>query len=142
MWILTTTGMFSVVEYDEGQEATAPQLPKGVSAQDALLVRARSEADLRAMLSASELPRSRATSTPHADYPWRAVLTRAEWVRFVTLETQRLDYPNFKARVLELQGKERHDAYMRVWSTLRSLESTAGSDSDEPDSNEEDSALW
>jgi hypothetical protein len=140
MWILTTTGMFSVVEYDEGQEAIAPQLPQGVSTQDALLVRARSEADLRAMLSASELPSSRATSTPHADYPWRAVLTRAEWLRYVSVETGRLDYPNFKARVLEVQGRERHDAYSRVWSILRSLETADTLDvADEPP---EDPALW
>jgi hypothetical protein len=121
MWILTTTGMFSVVAHD-GQRANAPQWPQGVSSEGALLVRARSEADLRAMLSATDLPSSRAMSTPNADYPWRALVTRAEWARFMTLEIQRLDYANFKARVMEVQGRERHDAYSRVWSILRSLE--------------------
>jgi len=123
MWVMTTTGMFSVVAYD-GQTANAPRLPKGLRPDDALLVRGRAECDLRAMLDAVELPRSRAVSTPAADYPWKALLTREEWLRFLSTETERLDYPNFKSRVLEVQGTERHDVYSRVWSVLRSIETS------------------
>jgi hypothetical protein len=121
VWVMTTRGMFSVVAYDEGRTAAAPPLPAGLQSSDALLVRARTEDDLVAMLSAIQLPGSRALSTPSADYPWRAVIGRGEWARFLSLEVERLDYPNFKAKVLEVQGRERHDVYTRVWSTLRSL---------------------
>jgi hypothetical protein len=140
VWLLTTTGFLSVVTYDPGPEAPALPLPDGAGPRELLLVRARVETDLTAMLDALELPRSRTASTPTADYPYRAVLTREEWGRYISQETQRVDYPNFKARVLELQGSHRHDVYSRVWATLRSLESTAGRDrGDEPP---EDSALW
>ncbi len=121
MWLLTTTGFLSVVAFDPGPEAPALPLPDGAGPRDLLLIRARVETDLAAMLDALELPRSRAASTPTADYPYRAVLTRDEWGRYVSQETQRVDYPNFKARVAELQGGARHDAYLRVWAILRGL---------------------
>lgn len=124
MWILTTTGMFSVVSYDEGHQALAAPMPPGTSQGDMLLVRCRVEDDLLAMLSAIELPSSQAVSTPKADYPWRAMVARQQWARFLSLEVERLDYSNFKSRVLETQGSERHDVYLRVWTALRSLQRT------------------
>ena len=123
MWVMTTTGMFSVVSYDQSRPAGASQAPDGVGLADRLVVRARAEQDILGMLDAVELPRSRAHSTPNADYPWRAILSRHEWIRFLALEVHRLDYTNFKGRVLQAQGRERHDTYMRVWSALRSIRS-------------------
>lgn len=127
--------MFSVVAYDERLKAPAPPMPEGMRSSEALLVRTRAEGDLRAMLSALELSGSRALSTPNADYPWRAMLSRGEWGRFLDLEIQDLDYPNFKSRILEAQGPARHDVYSRVWSTLRAIDradaptSSAGNES-------------
>lgn len=122
MWVMTTTGMFSVVSDDLSRQADAPQAPDGVGRPDGLVVRARAESDILGLLDALELPRSRAVSTPTADYPWRAILSRDEWIRFLAAEVGRLDYANFKSRVLETQGRDRHDAYMRVWSALRSIQ--------------------
>jgi integrase-like protein len=79
-------------------------------------------------LDALELPRSRAVGTPEADYPHRAILTRREWRGYLSIEAGRIDYPNFKSRVLELQGRQRHDAYVRVWSTLPGMEHQARAD--------------
>ncbi len=52
-------------------------------------------------------PRSDAT----ADYRWRAVVTRAEWVVALAQMASEVDYPNFKAAVAQRQGAERATYY-------------------------------
>ena len=121
MWSFTETGFHSVVAYDPARDDAGLELPEGTASNDLLLVRARAEEDLTNLLEVLELPASRAVATPRADYPWRAVLSRGEWSRFMTKETDRLDYPNFKSRVQRLSGSHRHDVYMRVWSAMRGV---------------------
>jgi hypothetical protein len=94
------------------RDGDALPMPEGVGPSDLLLVRAREYSDLTAMLDALELPGSRAKSTPQADYAFRAVLTREEWTRYLSLEIDRIDYANFKARVQATQGSIRHDLYL------------------------------
>lgn len=36
-------------------------------------------------------------------------------------EVEALSYTNFKSHVTKTQGRERQDAYMRVWSVLRGM---------------------
>jgi hypothetical protein len=131
MWLLTKTGLFSAVAYDASRPGPALEMPVAES-PNLLLIRARVEQDLTDMLEALELPRSRAQSTPGADYAYRALLTRAEWLRFLSHETQRLDYANFKSRVLEVQGRERHEAYTRAWSAFRSIQTTGAPSEEGP----------
>ena len=119
IWIFTQSGFHSVVAYDPGRDDAGLELPTDAEPGDLLLVRARAEEDLASLLDVLELPASRAASTPSADYPWRAALSRDEWLRFLATETQRLDYPNFKSRVQRLSGSHRHDVYMTVWSVMR-----------------------
>ena len=105
MWVLTQSGFL--------QRRRLRPTPNGPGAAHAerrrskrlLLVRARVRSDLAAMLDAIELPGSRAVSTPAADYPFRAVVTREEWARFLSHETEHIHYPNFKSRVAEVQGR-------------------------------------
>ena len=125
MWSFTETGFHSVVAYDPSRGDAKLELPAGTEPNDLLLVRARAEEDLTNLLGVLELPTSRAAATPGADYPWRAVLSRDEWSRFLATETERLDYPNFKSRVQQPSGSHRHDVYMRVWSAMRSLRGSA-----------------
>ena len=125
MWTYTQSGFHSVVAYDPSRDDAGLELPTGTEPNDLLLVRARAEEDLRNLLEVLELPPSRAASTPRADYPWRAALSRDEWLRFLEDETLRLDYPNFKSRVQRLSGSHRHDVYMRVWSAMRGLRDPA-----------------
>jgi hypothetical protein len=122
MWLLTQTGLYSAVAHDASRPGPALEMPVADHPEDVLLIRSRVEQDLVGMLDALELPRSRAQSTPGADYAWRALLTRVEWEYYLTLEVERLDYTNFKARVQEVQGRERHDAYTRAWSAFRSIQ--------------------
>jgi hypothetical protein len=123
MWLFTTRGFFSVVVYDESRDGNALPLPNGASPNDVLLVRTRVFADLTAMLDALQLPSSRAVSTPRSDYPFRCVVTREEWTDLLSLECDRIDYANFKRRVMDVQGRTRHDVYMRLWSILARLSS-------------------
>ena len=125
MWSFTETGFHSVVAYDPSRDDAGLELPAGLEPNDLLLVRARAEEDLTSLLEVLELPASRAKATPRADYPWRAVLSRSEWLRFLATETERLDYPNFKSRVQRVSGSHRHDVYLRVWSAMRGMRGSA-----------------
>jgi len=125
MWTFIQTGYFSVVAFDRNRDGLGVPRPADAEPDDLLLVRTRTRGDLVAMLTALELPGSRAASSPKADYPWRAVLTRSEWGRFLVLETENLKDGNFKSRVMDTAGRDRHDAYLRVWSTLHSLRDEA-----------------
>ena len=121
MWTFTETGFHSVVAYDPSRDDAGLELPEGAEPGNLLLVRARAEEDLSKLLEVLDLPTSRAAATPSADYPWRAALSRGEWLRFLATETERLDYSNFKSRVGQLSGSHRHDVYLRVWSAMRSM---------------------
>jgi hypothetical protein len=133
MWLLTQTGLFSAVAYDASRPGPALEMPVDLShPDDVLLIRARVEQDLTDMLDALELPRSKAQSTPGSDYAHRALLTRAEWLRFLSREVEHLDYPNFRARVLQAQGRERHAAYTRAWSAFRMIQTTGAPGQDGP----------
>ena len=121
MWSFTETGFHSVVAYDPSRNDADLELPKDAEPEDLLLVRTRAEEDLTNLLEVLDLPASRKMATPTADYPWRAALSRGEWLRFLEVETQRLDYGNFKSRVQRLSGSHRHDVYLRVWSAVRGL---------------------
>ena len=114
-----------MVAYDPGRDDAGLELPKGTEPGDLLLVRARAEEDLTNLLEVLDLPASRKMATPRADYPWRAVLSRDEWLRFLATETDRLDYPNFKSRVAQRSGSHRHDVYMRVWLVMRGMRGSA-----------------
>ena len=125
IWNFTQSGFHSVVAYDPSRDDAGLKMPEGTEPEDLLLVRARAEEDLTNLLDVLDLPASRAVATPRADYPWRAVLARAEWLRFLAAETERLDYPNFKSRVQRVSGSHRHDVYLRVWSAMRGMRGSA-----------------
>jgi hypothetical protein len=56
------------------------------------------------------------------DYPYRIVIPRAHWALVVGNLASGIDYPNFKSAVTKKQGTDRHDLYMRVWSTMNGAE--------------------
>lgn len=105
MWVMTTKGFYSVVETKDGKA----------------MVRGRDKADLEALVEAlkSSAP---VLETKHADYPFRVILPKSEWARFLSNEANGLNYSNFKSEVTKKQGNLRHDVYMRVWSALHGIE--------------------
>lgn len=103
MWIFTPHGFYSIVE-----DRTNPEQ---------LQVRARVREDLEAFGRQMAHPAPILT-TPAADYPYRMVLPRDIVVQAVATMAGSIDYPNFKNRVDEVQGQQRHDLYGHVWEVI------------------------
>lgn len=105
MWVMTTKGFYSVVETKDGKA----------------MVRGRARADLEALVAAlvSDAP---VLETMNADYPFRVIVPKDEWARFLSDEAKAIDYTNFKSEVTKRQGRVRHDVYMRIWSALHGIE--------------------
>src|SRR5436190_22648016 len=106
MWLFTTQGFYSVVAHRRDP--------------DRLLVRARAREDLEALRD--QIPDLRIFSDAHADYRWRAVVTRAEWVAAIAQLATEIDYENFKNAVAARHSVERARLYGHVWATLRGLQ--------------------
>ena len=109
MRVLTTQGFYSVVAHRDDP--------------DKLIVRARRREDLQALRE--QIPHLRIFGDSSADYRWRAVVTRAEWVMACALLGDSVDYDNFKGAVAERQGHRRAGLYGRVWAVLRELQREA-----------------
>ncbi|MFN8161678.1 MAG: hypothetical protein U0R52_11620 [Solirubrobacterales bacterium] len=109
MWLITTSGFYSVVQHrrEPGK----------------LIVRARRREDIEALREL--IPSLRPYSDRSADYRWRAVVTRPEWVAAVAQIAGEIDYPNFKSAVAERQGPDRAHRYAEVWRTLLGLQEEA-----------------
>lgn len=107
MWLMTTSGYYSVVQHREDPEL--------------VLVRARVRADLenleKFIPGLSETLRYDAT----ADYPHRMVMDRAVWMSIVTQLTLEVDYDNFKSAVGRADPERAH-VYHNIWYRLTDLE--------------------
>jgi hypothetical protein len=105
MWLFTTQGFYSVVAHRRDA--------------DKLIVRGRAREDLEALRD--QIPEHRVFSDSNADFRWRAVVTRAEWVAAVAQLADQIDYDNFKSAVGARQGPEREGLYHGIWAALRAL---------------------
>jgi hypothetical protein len=118
MWVFTQNGFFSVVAYEPSRDHSSinknPQ-------DDLLLVRGRLREDLEELRR--WVPDIDIREHPRADYRFRAVLSREQWKIVLMGEVDSLDYRNFKNRVDQKQGHERHETYMEVWRAMRRLQS-------------------
>ena len=107
MWLMTTTGFYSVVQKHGEKDLT---------------VRARVADDLD-RLRERYLPELSATiATPEADYPYRATIAHADLARGVEKMVRDIDYHNFKSEVGRRLGGAREHAYHDVWDALYGLE--------------------
>lgn len=105
MWMVTTTGFYSVVSAGKGR----------------VQVRARDRLDLMQLRWRFKL-RNRIVSTPHADYPFRMFLPAAKWpVIAGKLAKDAAGYTNFKDAVAQGDA-ERAEVYHGVWRALRDIE--------------------
>jgi hypothetical protein len=103
MWMFTQTGFFSVVQ-DRNDKSK-------------LHIRARFREDLE-RLRAQYIPKLAIKHTPQADYAYRAEMSRRDYVLLASALAAAVDYPNFKDRVTDEQGHDRHMLYMDVWTTM------------------------
>lgn len=108
MWTATEHGYFSAVA--DRDDPTGPEL----------WVRARALADLERLRSAG-YETGPITGMKHADYPYRVLMGRAEWARYLSDSVAAIDYPNFKERVHEVDAA-RADVYMDAWFALTHIE--------------------
>lgn len=110
MWLLTTTGFYSIVEKPWDR-------PTGT-----LTIRARVAKDLDALrLQLPEL--GPIAEDPKADYRFRAQAPRAAVARVMARLAESLDYDNFKDAVALRQGHARAHLYHDVWEVLSRLTS-------------------
>lgn len=106
MWIATEHGFYSAVENRDNKKT--------------VLVRARVKNDLEHLVAALRL-KNPVLSTPNADYPFRVVVNKKDWGRFLADAGNAIDYPNFKTRVGQ-HDRHRADVYHDVWADLMKLE--------------------
>jgi hypothetical protein len=109
MWIMTTTGFYSVVQKAEDV------------ANGTVSVRARVRADLdglRAYLpSMGDI-----IETDDSDYRYRVIAPHEAFAAAVAAMASDIDYDNFKSVVAERQGEDRANVYGNVWAALLTLQ--------------------
>jgi hypothetical protein len=114
MWLITTTGFYSIVEkpWDRGAGT--------------LTVRARARSDLDALRAAGLEELGEVKETTDSDYRFRAQAPRAAVSRVVQEQVNGIDYDNFKSAVKKRQGSERAHIYMGVWQALVGIQNSKG----------------
>jgi hypothetical protein len=106
MWLITTTGFYSIVEKPWDRAAGT------------LTVRARAKADLEALRLAGLPELGDIREDPGADYRYRAQAPRAAVARAVQAQVEGINYDNFKSAVGKRQGSARAHLYHGVWDVL------------------------
>lgn len=110
MWLITTTGFYSVVEKPWDR-------PAGT-----LTVRARAHADLERLRAGSLPELGEIKEDPDADYRYRAQAPREAVARAVQTQVSGIDYDNFKNAVARRQGRGRATVYHDVWQALYEIQ--------------------
>ena len=110
MWIVSTTGFFSVVASTKKNE---------------VMVRARKRSDLVALQKRFG-DRRKILRTPKNDYLYRIYLPLSVWSHWLSdLAMDSADYPNFKHAV-KRQNVQRASTYSKVWDVCREIETEDG----------------
>lgn len=110
MWLITTTGFYSIVQKPWDRAA------------DTLTVRARAKGDLDALREAGLPELGEVKEDPNADYRFRAQAPRAAVARVVEAQVEAIDYDNFKSAVGKRQGRHREHIYHDVWGALHKIQ--------------------
>lgn len=100
MWIMMNDAFVSIVADRESRSF--------------LRVRARLEGDIERVFPGAEVQ----DRGQRADYRFLALVPRADVARVVAQRILDVGYDNFKSSVPE---RDRHDAYLSVWSVMRCL---------------------
>jgi hypothetical protein len=110
MWILTTSGFFSIVQKPWDREPGS------------LTIRSRSREDLERLRQGYLPGMGDISEDPHADYRFRAQAGAHDVTAALAALAGRIDYPNFKDAVEEEQGTSRAEIYLDVWETLSRIQ--------------------
>ena len=104
MWIFLNDAFLSIVQ------PKPHDVPKPLRGRDLLLVRGRKKGDVERVF-----PKVRVTRTPNRDYMFRAFVPRHRVMETISRRLLDMEYTNFKDSV---RNDERHDAYLKVWTTM------------------------
>ena len=110
MWLITTTGFYSVVQKPWDRKLGT------------LTVRARARADLDALRAAGLPELGDVLEDSNADYRFRAQAPKSAVARALQAQVSAIDYDNFKSTVGKRQGKKRAHTYLDVWGALRPIQ--------------------
>lgn len=106
MWTATQDGYFSAVQHRDRP--------------DTLMVRARDSKDLERIRDKG-YETGRIIAMTEADYPYRVIIKKEEWARYLVEATVAIDYVNFKNRIHEVDDR-RGNIYLKVWRELLHIE--------------------
>jgi len=110
VWLITTTGFYSVVEKPWDRE------------DGTLTVRARAREDLEALRSKGLPELGEVKEDTDADYRFRAQATKAAVARAFCDQISAINYDNFKSAVGKRQGAKREAIYHDAWAALRHIQ--------------------
>lgn len=106
MWLFTRNGFLSVIQ-DPNESHH-------------LFIRARVRGDLERLVAELDKPVD-IVERPGRDYLWAVTVHRADFIKVMVDQLMELDYTNVKDAI-DLGEKARHDAMLRVWTTMSSLQ--------------------
>lgn len=105
MWLFTETGFVSAVQHRDEP--------------DLLVVRARDRISLVGILDYAD---TEITTNAYSDYPYRVIIHKADFTRWVNDAIKFLEYPNFKNQVAVTRGKKFAHTLGKVWATMLDAE--------------------
>lgn len=121
MWVFTSFGAFSVVapKSDEGRGPTVEA--------DKAMIRSRRRGDLEELFRRyPALAGTRIIESDHADYRWRAIVSRVVWADVMWQIATDATYTNFKSEAAaQAKGRDGRDyvhALHDVWAVMRRLQ--------------------
>jgi hypothetical protein len=107
MWLITTTGFYSIVKKPGEKDLT---------------IRSRVKKDLVTLRDKYLQNMGEIVRTDNADYRYRARISHAEFAAAAAQMVLDIEYDNFKNTVAKVQGHNRAHVYGNVWEDLLVLE--------------------
>jgi hypothetical protein len=107
MWLITTTGFYSIVQ-KPGEKS--------------LTIRSRVKKDLEVLRDKYLPDLGEIVKNENTDYRYRTIISHAELAEATAHMIQDIDYDNFKNTVAKVQGHNRAHVYSNVWEDLLALE--------------------
>ena len=107
MWLITTTGFYSIVQKPGEKDLT---------------IRSRVKKDLEALRDKYLPDLGEIVRNKNTDYRYRAKVSHADLAKAASQMVLDIDYDNFKNTVAKVQGHDRSHIYSNVWEDLLVLE--------------------
>lgn len=105
MWLFTEGGFVSAIRYN--------------NEKDEITVRAR---DKKSLADIIDRTGAEIIKLPNTDYPYRVIISDAEFGAWVAEQALNIDYPNFKNRVYQTRGKDFAHLLSEVWGVMLEAE--------------------